>query len=127
MRQSTKRRIQVALLAACFLGMTALAQAEIRFYKIRKNGQQMNIRMALGTDKPGCHAFPVKRKVHRIAVVNFKHCQLYSTRACEAGSEIPALWKNKPQKEAVVFTPGSQWYLSPDGNTPVQAWMCVRE
>ena len=115
-----------ALLGILALGATASARAEIRFYYINKQGQQTNIFLVMNTNKEGCHAFPIARKVNRVAVLDFKYCTLYRTRSCEAGTEIPARWQNKAKKEAIQLTEGSRWILKENGEVEVSAWQCVK-
>jgi hypothetical protein len=116
----------VAVFCFALLGFSGLAQAQIRFYQINSRGQESNMLFAFNTDEEGCHAFPLARGVHRVAVVNFAYCELYTTRGCEPGSEIPARWKNRPDEQKTRLTPGSRWVLKDDGQVDVSAWKCVK-
>lgn len=114
-------------LAAVAAGLSAPARAEIRFYYINSQGQPTNVFLVMNTNKVGCHAFPVgSRKIHRVAIIDFKYCTLYRTRSCEPGSEIPARWKNEAKRQSVKLTPGSRWILKEKGHVEVSAWQCFR-
>jgi hypothetical protein len=103
-----------------------LAQAQIRFYQLNRQGQQVNMLFTFNTDEEGCHSFPLERGVHRVAIVNFAYCELYSGRSCEPGGEVPARWKNRADEEKTRLTPGSRWILKEDGHVDVGSWKCVK-
>jgi hypothetical protein len=114
------------VIALVLLFSSGLAQAQIRFYQLNRQGQQVNMLFAFNTDEEGCHSFPLERGVHRVAIVNFAYCELYSSRACEPGSEIPARWKNRADEEKTRLTPGSRWILKEGGHVDVSSWKCVK-
>lgn len=122
--------LATVLIASVLLGTSVSTvpaeNREIRFYKLNKNGKQANVLFVRNTKKEGCHAFPVMRAIHRVAIVNFAYCELYKTKNCEQGSEIPARWKDKADKEATRLTLGSRWILKADGHVDVRAWKCVK-
>jgi hypothetical protein len=119
-----------AMIVLVVLGMTLAISAAaqhrslIRFYTVNDRGQESLIKLVLNTDEPGCHAFPISRKVHRVAVIGFEYCAVFATRDCEAGSEVSAMWKKKPDETNTRFHPGSQWYLDPEGEVEISAWRC---
>jgi hypothetical protein len=96
-------------------------------YKIRDNGELVHHMFVRHTDEPGCHSLTFARDVHRAAVAGFAHCSLYAEADCKAGTELPARWKNKKDKETTRLTPGSRWFLDPRGNVPVRSWECVKK
>jgi len=123
-------RITIMLLAVLSATLAAAAFAQhrnlIRFYTVNDRGQESLIHLVLNTDESGCHAFPFSRKVHRVAVIGFSYCEVFSTRACDAGTEVSAQWKKRPQETATRFHPGSQWYLDPEGEVEISAWRCTQ-
>ncbi|MCG6872081.1 MAG: hypothetical protein LJE84_07300 [Gammaproteobacteria bacterium] len=115
--------VALALGGALLASATAEA-AQIRFYRINDKGQLFDVRFVPGANDPGCHSFPAARRVHRIAVVGFRHCRLFSERGCKAGTEMTALWKNRPDKASQELTPGSRWYLHATENRKLASFQC---
>jgi hypothetical protein len=113
------------------LGMLAvallveIAHAEVRFYRIRDDGFLENLHLVRGKNKPGCHNLSGFRKAHRIAVIDFSYCSVYSSDDCAPGTEIPAYWKKKPDRKETRLTEGSLWYLDPETNVKLGSWQCV--
>jgi len=113
----------LAILAAVML--VEVAHAEIRFYRIRDDGFLENLHLVRGTNKPGCHNLSDFRKAHRIAVIDYKYCSVYSSDDCASGTEIPAYWKKQPDRKEVQLTEGSLWYLDPETNVKLGSWQCI--
>ncbi len=120
------RSAVIGALACLLMAMGAVAQAEIRFYKLTKHGGLKRQVFMRNDDKPGCHNTSGMRKVHRIAVIDFTHCSVYAEKDCKDKSVLPAYWKKKPDRKETKLTIGSRWYLNPDENIKVRAWRCVK-
>ncbi len=119
-----RRRLPVLLLAG--LLVAELAWADIRFYRVRRDGHLETLHLVRGRDKPGCHNLSSFRKVHQVAIMDFAWCSLYRKPDCPAGEEITAYWKKKPDRAETRLTEGSRWFLDPEGNLPVRSWRCER-
>ncbi|MDH3464879.1 MAG: hypothetical protein OES26_03015 [Gammaproteobacteria bacterium] len=106
------------------------AFADIRFYRINKQGQQYRIELVRNSAKPGCHSFTKARKVFRVAQVRFAYCEVYSSRQCELDSILSARWTgkrgNRVEHEGSVtqLTPGAMWVLADQANVKVRSWRC---
>ncbi len=119
------RVIAAILLAAAAAGAFAAPSAEIKFYQMDADGREDALLFVFGAGNEGCQTFSVKRAVHRVAVLYFAYCELYSVQACTAGNEVAARWKNK-RDPVTQLTPGAQWVLKDKGNATVGAWRCSR-
>lgn len=111
----------------CLLTMPASAlDPDIRFYKANKKLQQDRIMDFGKGDEAGCHDFLKKTRVHRIGVVGYQHCVLYSERDCAAGSEIPSKWKEGGESK-IELTQGARWFPEREDirGTHVGSWNCV--
>ena len=121
----TNRLIWALALSGTLVLVSGAQAAEVKFYSQRKQGALVRVRPVFRADQPGCHTFPLARDVHRVAVLGFKRCTLYSARRCESGSELRARWKHKEKTTTTELTEGSRWYLVARGNVTVRAWNCV--
>lgn len=116
---------RLAVLGLVFLMVAAdLAWSEIRFYRMRRDGNIEKLHLVRGTAKPGCHNLGSFRRVHQVTVLEFSSCTLYRKPDCPAGEEITAYWKKKPDRAETRLTEGSRWFLDPEGNVAVRAWRC---
>jgi len=106
------------------------AYADIRFYRINKQGQQYRNELVRNSAKTGCHSFAKARKVFRVAQVRFAYCEVYSSRRCEPNSILGARWTgkrgNKGDRDGLVtqLTPGAMWVLAEKANVKVRSWRC---
>lgn len=117
----------IGVFVCLLMAMGTAAQAEIRFYKLMKHGGLKRQIFVRNDDKPGCYNFSAKRKVHRIAVINFAHCSVYAEKDCKDQTELSAYWKKKADRKETQLTIGSRWYLNADENVKIGAWRCVEE
>jgi hypothetical protein len=119
--------ISIATLATFF---ASFAQADIRFYKINKKGQQSELMFVRGDDDPGCHNFSQQRNIFRVAQVGFKRCALFREKDCATDSVIEVRWSGKaktPNKKrpTTKITPGSMWMVrAVDPDAEVRSWQC---
>jgi len=118
------RRSLVRLFAWLALLAPVAAHADIRFYTINDRGQQSLLPLVWKPDSPGCHALPISWKVHKVAVVRFEYCEVFSSRDCADGTQVKAYWKKKPNRSATFLTPGTEWYFDPKGEVEVGSWRC---
>ena len=118
----------IAGLVLVFVSISAFA--DIRFYRINKQGQQYRNELVPNAAKTGCHSFAKARKVFRVAQVRFAYCEVYSSRQCEPDSILSARWTGKRSKQGdhdepvTQFTPGAMWVLAEKTNVKVRSWRC---
>ena len=98
--------------------------ADIRFYRINKQDQQARITLLGGATAPGCHNFPHRPRVHRIGVIGFKQCSVYTAKDCAAASLAKTRWKDNPEKKNHM-TPGARWFLPGDRGSKLASWRCL--
>ncbi len=124
-----------ALLSIGLMGSPSWAAPapEVRFYEQLTPTQERRLLLTPGSREPGCHNFPFRRRVHRVAQVRFSWCTLYPESDCPEESAYPALWgRNKGyarfrNQPTIQLFPGAQWILSAKGNLPVGSWRCELE
>lgn len=127
-----------ALLGACASSSSvsgtdpqATQKGKIRFYRVNDHGQQTILTVVRNTDKAGCHNLFKKSRLHRVAVTGFQYCEVYSSKNCEAGSELNAQWMAKKVKAedkkhpTARLTKGTRWVFDPGGNVRAHSWRCV--
>ncbi len=115
---------RTAAVALCFVLASGIAwSADIRLYTVNSKGQQGLVRFVTGTDKPGCHDLPIKRRIHRASQVGFDYCRLFSERDCNEEAVVSVRWKNK-KPPTDRLTPGARWFLPGDRGTKVASWEC---
>lgn len=99
------------------LPFTAVAESKsIRFYELHKRDGEKRMR-AKNTDEAGCHNFKRDIELHRVGLIGFAWCTVYSEKNCAEGSEIPALWAGKryrlvdfdTTKPQIRLLRGSRW------------------
>ncbi len=130
--------VLTALLTACASSSSRSAEdsqaankGKIRFYRVNDLGQQTILSVVKDTEKPGCHNFFKKSRLHRIAVTGFQYCEVYSNKNCQAGSKLSAQWmakkvKSEDKKQPTTkFTKGSRWVFDRGGNIRAHSWRCV--
>ncbi len=104
----------------------------VRVYKLNSKGQFVRQRWIKDDEVEGCHDLRRTRKVNRFAQVGFAWCTVYSGDDCEAGSEIPAMWRGDRYRSADIdvsqpqirILPGAEWYLHADANVKMGSWAC---
>lgn len=115
------------LLILCLMMVPfALHASDIRFYKINKKEQQTRIVLYGGAKTTGCHNFPHRPRVHRIAQVGYTHCSAYTTKDCAADSIVKVRWKSTPEKKTQM-TPGARWFLPGERGIKLASWNCLTE
>lgn len=121
-----------ALAASCVVALMLAvpAQADVRFYRINKKGQETESEFVFNADERGCHNFPLSRKVHRVAQVRFEYCEVFTESDCRDDSIVTARWAGKRKKSpdkkqpTTRLSPGAMWVLSEEGNVKVKSWRC---
>lgn len=104
----------------------------VRVYKLNSKDQFVRQRWIRNDEEAGCHDLRRSRKAHRFAQVGFAWCTVYSGGDCEAGTEIPAMWRGDNYRTAdidvdqpqVRLLPGSQWFLHQSENVKIGSWAC---
>lgn len=109
--------------------IAAAADPEIKFYRLSRDKRIAEIEFILGTKDTGCHNFTPGRKVHRVSVIGFEFCSLFSESNCDKDSALKAKWKGRTRIESkkhplIELTQGSRWYLDPKTNVKAQSWYC---
>ena len=101
---------------------------EIRMYKMTLDGHSEKYLLFGKSDNPGCHNTPYRYHVYKLAVVEFAGCSVYAEKDCKQESILPAYWKQKEKKKSTRMTPGTRWFLAPDGSeVGVSSWSCDLE
>jgi len=103
-----------------------------RVHRLNSKKQMIRQRFTRNSDRPGCHDPRGNRKAYRIAQTGFAWCSVYTSDRCEAGTEIPAVWRGGKYRRAKIeegepqtrILPGSNWYLSEDENVLIGSWRC---
>lgn len=141
MLRKERRLVGAAMLCILAVGLgwpdsgSADSHGSVRFYKLNSKDQFVRLRRIRNADEPGCHDFRGTRDANRFAQVGFAWCTVYSGDKCEAGTEIPAMWRGGRYRTAdidvsqpqVKLLPGSQWYLHESENTGIGSWECRYE
>ena len=104
----------------------------VRIYKLNSKDQFIKQKWLKDKERPGCHDLRRTRKANRFAQTGFAWCTVYSGDACEAGTELPAMWGGKKYRTAdidisqpqIKLLKGSEWYLNPDKNIRIGSWRC---
>lgn len=122
------------LLTSCHQGSRTFnnkfSDNEIRFYSVNNYTQQALVQLVKDTDLPGCHNFFRKTKVHRVSVIGFEGCTVYSEKNCPDAHVVEASWKAKKKNDAnqqapqQVLTEGSRWVVTNEGNIGLSSWKC---
>lgn len=110
----------------------AEALSEVRFFKVNKKDQQTEYRLIRDRREPGCHSLRLARKLYRVQVIGFDHCEVFANAACEAGSELSFMWSGRKKSRNDVDTSkpqtklplGSRWLSHPERMTKFKSWRC---
>lgn len=135
-----KFKVVVSSVFAISLVFSAITGADhhgnVRIYKLNSKDQFVKQKWLKDREKPGCHDLRRTRKANRFAQTGFAWCTVYSGDACEAGTELPAMWGGKKYRTAdidisqpqIKLIKGSEWYLNSEKkNIRIGSWRCEYE
>jgi hypothetical protein len=102
---------------------------QILFYRTNAHMQQTKLLLVKGDSTPGCHNLFIDSRVHRVAVLGFSQCQVFSEKDCAADSIVAGAWQTKSSlkddlNQQTEFTQGTRWILNNEGNTDIRSWNC---
>jgi hypothetical protein len=120
--------IATLVLAGFLLGISNTAFArdpEIRLYKMTRDGHSEKYTLFGKANNPGCHNTPYTYHVYKVAVLAYKHCQVFEKKNCPTDRVQTAYWKNKESKSNTKMKQGTRWFLTLNGTeVNVASWSC---